>query len=84
MLQGAPGLLSIRAMSIFAITSHKYTLSLYTPGQLEIIWELVEIRGYPELAFTTHSLLSLVSINYSSNFDHFFHLSLSKSNSYKS
>ena len=49
--RGPPGLLSSRVMCIFAISSHKYTITLYTPGHLEIIWELFAKKSADILSF---------------------------------
>ena len=35
-----PWLLSSRVMSTFAITSYQYTITLYTPGHLQISWDV--------------------------------------------
>ena len=58
--RGPPGLLSSRVMSRFAISSHKYTITLYNPEHLEIIWELfAKKKQLTSWAFATHSLLFL-------------------------
>ena len=46
-----PGLLSSRMMSILAISSHKYTITLYIPRHLEIIWELFAKKSADILSF---------------------------------
>ena len=46
-----PGLLSSRVMSIFAVSSHKYTITLHTPENLEIIWELFAKKSADILSF---------------------------------
>ena len=46
--RGPPGLLSSRVMSIFAITSHQYTL--YTPGHLKILWDIFAKKS-PHMSF---------------------------------
>ena len=56
-------------MSIFAITSHQYTITLYTPGHLKIIWELFakknmgtickKRRWNPELSQLIHWYLNI-------------------------
>ena len=51
MLPGAPVLLSSRVMSIFAISSRKYEITLYTPGQTEITWELLSRKPADIQAF---------------------------------
>ena len=38
-------------MSTFAITSHQYTITLYTPGYLEISWEVFTKKSADILSF---------------------------------
>ena len=45
----------LRVMSAFAITSHQYTITFYTPGHLQISWDVFAKKS----AFASHSLLSL-------------------------
>ena len=49
--QRAPWLLSSRVMSIFAITSHQYTITLYTPGHLQISWDVFAKKSADILSF---------------------------------
>ena len=49
--QRAPWLLSSRLMSIFAITSHQYTITLYTPGHLQISWDVFAKKSADILSF---------------------------------
>ena len=58
--RGPPSLLSSRVMPIFAISSHKYTIKLYTPEHLEIVWELfakksADIRSFRNSFITISS-----------------------------
>ena len=46
----------------FAISSHIYTITLYIPGHLEIIWELIANNQLIFLAVPSHSLLSLFQV----------------------
>ena len=46
-----PWLLSSRVMSIFAITSHQYTITLYTPGHLQISWDVFAKKSADILSF---------------------------------
>ena len=50
-LPEGPGLLSSRVMFMFAISSRKYTIALYTPEHLEIIWELFAKKSADILSF---------------------------------
>ena len=48
------------AESIFVISSRKYTITLYTPGHLEVIWELFAKKSEDILSFyNSFILLSL-------------------------
>ena len=47
-------------MSTFAIKSHQYTITLYTPGHLKIIWELFSKKSADILSFHNSFILSLV------------------------
>ena len=38
-------------MSIFAITSHQYTITLYTPGHLQISWDVFAKKSADILSF---------------------------------
>ena len=54
-----PGLLSSRVIPTFAISSHKYTITLYTPGHLEIIWELFAKKSADILSFRISFITTL-------------------------
>ena len=60
--RGPPDLLSSRVMFIFPISSHKYTLTLYTPGHLEITWELFAKKSADILSF--HKSFITISTTY--------------------
>ena len=45
--RGPPGLLSSRV----AITSHQYTITLYTPGHLQILWDVFAKKSADILSF---------------------------------
>ena len=47
---------------IFAIRSRKYTITLYTPGHLEIIWELFAKKSADILSFR-NSFITISSMN---------------------
>ena len=49
--QRAPWLLSSRVMSTFAIKSHQYTITLYTPGHLQISWDVFAKKSADILSF---------------------------------
>jgi hypothetical protein len=49
--RGPPGLLSSRVMSKFAITSHQYTITLYTAGHLQISWDVFAKKSADILSF---------------------------------
>ena len=46
-----PWLLSSRVISTFAITSHQYTITLYTPGHLQISWDVFAKKFVDILSF---------------------------------
>ena len=58
-----PGLLSSRV----AITSHQYTITLYTSRHLQISWDVFANQNENFDSFATHSLLSLISGKFGGN-----------------
>ena len=57
------GYLSSTVMSIFAISCHTFEITLYTPGHLEIIWELFAKKSAEVLSFRN----SFITISSSTN-----------------
>ena len=55
----APGLISSRVISTFAITSHQYKITLYTPEPTNIMGCICKNQP-TSWAFASHSLLSLL------------------------
>ena len=49
--QRAPWLLSSRVMSTFSIKSHQYTITLCTPGHLQISWDVFAKKSADILSF---------------------------------
>ena len=47
-------------MSIFAISSHKYTITLYNPGHLEIIWELFAKKSADSIFLISAPILTVM------------------------
>ena len=46
-----PGLFSSKVISTFAITSHQYTITLYTPGHQQISWDVFAKKSADILSF---------------------------------
>ena len=49
--RGPPGLLRSSVMSIFPITSHQYTITLYTTGHLQISWDVFAKKSADIMSF---------------------------------
>ena len=60
--RGPPGLLSSRV----AITSHQYTITLYTSGHLQISWDVFALKSADMLSFR----ISFITISNSAQIAH--------------
>ena len=49
--RGKTGLLRSRVISIFAITSHQYTITIYTPEHLKILMEVFARKSADIMSF---------------------------------
>ena len=65
--QRAPWLLSSRVMSTFSIKSHQYTITLCTPGHLQISWDVFAKKSADILSFR-NSFTTISIVNQSTFF----------------